>query len=248
MKITPTGMRILSVAALSLSVVFVLPGASIPVTNASFEALSLAHPDDYSLNNIPGWNVSLHGFASTFRPGGEFPAGIPDGVNVAAVGGGSSISQTLSGLLTGNTNYTLLVGVGNRSGYFSGYTVTLIAGGVVLATDSIQHSDYSAFAEAYGTFTTSTINYFAAAGNAQIGTALSITLSSSGSSSDQAEFDNVRLSSSGGSSGTPEPASFGLMLAAGACSALVRRKPGKRLTWRHGLLANARGGRLAATQ
>ena len=230
MKITPTGMRILSVAALSLSVVFALPGASIPVTNASFEALPLAHPDDYSLNNIPGWSVSPNGFASTFRPAGEFPGGIPDGLNVAAVGDGFSISQTLSGLLSGDTNYTLLVGVGNRSGYFYGYTIALSAGGVVLATDSIRASDYSAFAGAYGTFITSTINYFAAAGNAQIGSALSITLSATGSSSGQAEFDNVRLSSSSGSSGTPEPASFGLMLAAGACGALVRRKLGKRLT------------------
>ncbi len=224
MQTTPNGTRILSAAALLLSVVFALPAASIPISNAGFESLSLAHPDDYSLNNIPGWNVSLHGFASTFRPGGEFPAGIPDGLNVAAVGGGSSISQTLSGFLTGDTNYTLLVGVGNRRGYFYGYTITLSAGGVVLATDSVRASDYTAFAEAYGTFTTSTINYFAVAGNAQIGTALSITLSSPGDSSGQAEFDNVRLSSSGGTSGTPEPASFGLMLAAGACGALVRRK------------------------
>lgn len=206
-----------------LCAVGAIQAGSIPITNQGFESLSQANPDDYSLNNIPGWTVSVNGFASTFRPGGEFPGGIPEGRNVAAVGGGSSISQNLSGMLTAGTSYSLSVGIGNRAGFFYGYTVSLSAGGVVLASDTVQASDYPAFAGAYGTFMTSTVSYFAAAGNAQLGNALAITLGANGDSSGQTEFDNVVLSSSGGTSGTPEPASFALVGAAGLCGVLMRR-------------------------
>ena len=146
--------KLLSVTVVLLCTACTVQAGSIPITNQGFESLSLANPDDYSLNSIPGWTVSVNGFASTFRPGGEFPGGIPEGRNVAAVGGGSSISQNLSGMLTADTSYSLSVGIGNRASFFYGYTVSLSAGGVVLATDAIQASDYSPFAGAYGTFIT----------------------------------------------------------------------------------------------
>jgi hypothetical protein len=182
---------------------------SIPVNNYSFEAVALSRPGDYTLDNLPGW--TWNGLISTFHPivsaGGDFVA-IPDGLNVAAVSSGVSISQTLSAVLTADTQYTLQVGIGNRASFYQGYMVTLSAGGTVLATDS-------SLSPGTGTFATSTISYLAPATGALIGNALTITLTAKGLSG-QTEFDDVRLSTGGAASGTPEPGTwmlFGLGIA-----------------------------------
>jgi len=82
---------------------------------------------------------------ATFKPstgaegGGEF-VGIPNGVNVAAIGneiGGANIFQALTATVSANTLYTLKVSVGARADFpFSEYTIDLEAGGTVLAADS----------------------------------------------------------------------------------------------------------------
>ncbi len=184
--------------------------ASIPVTNAGFEGLSLSYPSDYTLDNIPGW--SHQGLCSTFWPtitqGGDFPQGIPEGLQVAAVSGGASISQTLTTVLAADTQYTLLVGIGNRAGFYSGgYTVSLSAGGTVLATDSSQ-------TPGAGLFATSTISYHSPSTGAAIGSALAITLYATGPG-EQAEFDDVRLFTGTSGAATPEPGTW-VLLAAGA--------------------------------
>ena len=46
----------------------------------------------------------------------QFPSGVPDGMNVAAVDNGASISQTLQATLTDMTDYTLKVSAGQRAG------------------------------------------------------------------------------------------------------------------------------------
>jgi hypothetical protein len=169
--------------------------ASITIANYGFEAVALANPDDYIADNIPGWVTSIN--SSTFRPSSaEYPGGIPEGLNVAAVANGAFIFQTLTDTLTADTTYSLFVDVGNRPGFFHGYTVTLSAGSDVLATES-------SLSPASGSFLTSTISYYAAVGNADLGQALRITLSDSGISG-QVNFDDVRLDAVQG----PEPATF----------------------------------------
>src|SRR4051812_34264625 len=168
---------------------------SITIPNFGFESVSLANPDDYSADNIPGWITNIN--SSTFRPSSaEYPGGIPQGLNVAAVTNGDFMFQTLTDTLTADTTYSLSVEVGNRPGFFHGYTVIFSAGSDVLATES-------SLSPAPGSFLTSTISYYAAAGNPDLGGALTITLSDSGQIG-QVNFDKVQLDAVQG----PEPTTF----------------------------------------
>jgi hypothetical protein len=119
----------------------------IPIVNASFEDLALgcaAGPNCFVLGNLPGWSVSAVPTTGTFKPstgsGGIFPGGLPDGVNVAAVGnqvGPASISQILAATLQANTLYTLTAAIGRRADFpFGGYAMDLFAGANLLATSS----------------------------------------------------------------------------------------------------------------
>src|SRR5450755_3394128 len=94
--------------------------APIPIANAGFEADVLpcaGGPGCFALGVVPSWNVSQGG--TTFKPstgaGGEYPGGIPQGLNVLAEGDptvfGES-SQDLGFAPSPNTTYTLTVYVG----------------------------------------------------------------------------------------------------------------------------------------
>ena len=173
---------------------------TIPIPNFSFETVSVAD-GSYSQNNVPGWNFT--GFVSTYNPTAtEIPGGVPDGANVASVAGGSTLFQTLSAQLQVNTQYTLTAGVGERTDIGAGgYVITLMAGGNVLASDSSQTL-------VSGSFVTSTLNYFAAAGDVNLGQTLTINIAAQGIggvNTGQTEFDNFQLTSA---PGAPEPASF----------------------------------------
>ncbi len=188
-------MQRLFVPLLLLSSTGVASATAISVLNPGFESVTLANPGDYSSTNIPGWVTNIN--SSTFRPQtSDYPGGIPEGLNVAAVTNGDLTYQTLSATLTADTTYTLLVDVGNRPGFFHCYTVSLSAGSAVLVSDS-------SLSPAAGTFLTTTLSYYAAPGNADLGQALKITLGDSGVSG-QVNYDNVRLDAVTG----PEPASF----------------------------------------
>jgi hypothetical protein len=85
----------------------------INVSNPGFEDLVLSGPGgagNFVLDNIPSWVItSVPSQTATFKPGpGQFPGGVPEGVNVAAVGNTTVgiISQTLSATLAANTTYT----------------------------------------------------------------------------------------------------------------------------------------------
>jgi hypothetical protein len=120
----------------------------------------------------------------------QFPGGIPNGINVAAVDGGASISQTLAATLTALTQYTLVVYVGQRADYpLSGYLISLDAGGHVLASASSP-------IPAAGTFTPVTVNFLSGASNPDLGGTLSIVLATTGYA--QAESDAISLDGSGG--------------------------------------------------
>ena len=131
------------------------------------------------------------GYAGTFNPPTDFsgvvvyPDEAAEGQNIAYVKPDTTVSQVLSGVLTENAAYTLLVEIGNRAD--SGghdYAVELRAGGEKLA------EDLNSLNPAEGTFVTSTVSYDVLPGDSNLGHALEIRLIGIGN---QANFDNVRL-------------------------------------------------------
>ncbi len=99
---------------------------SLPVNNPGFETFAL-NPNVFSTHigigsgfqllsadPIPGWVLNGHG--GSWRPApGYFPAGVPEGVNIAWLEydsmHSSVLSQVLVDVLTANTVYTLSVKV-----------------------------------------------------------------------------------------------------------------------------------------
>jgi hypothetical protein len=161
---------------------------AVPIENPSFEADALA-PGGIKLT-ITDWDTSPGGGDGVYRPpASDYPAGIPDGQNVAYTNGpGNRVRQVLTTLLAPDTTYTLKVEVGwNEHDPFAGYVVQLRAGGVVLAEDDSSQSP------AQGTFVTSTVQYTAGAGDPHLGDALTVYLTSPGI---QANFDDIRLDAS----------------------------------------------------
>jgi hypothetical protein len=203
-------MRFIAVAFFALSVTSVATGDMIAVSNPGFEDLVLSGPGgagNFALDNIPSWTVtSVPNQTATFKPGtAQFPGGVPEGVNVAAVGNTTtgSISQSLAALLAANTTYTLMVDVGVRLDFpSSSYLIELIANGVTLASDSSLNP-------AAGTFLTDTISYSSDSNPAQLGQNLEIRLSSTSPNGGQVDYDDVRLSASLNS--VPEPSSLSVV-------------------------------------
>jgi hypothetical protein len=125
---------------------------------------------------------------------------VPDGKTVA-YSNGATLSQTLNGSLAPNTTYTLSVDVGHRldgtDGYPTGYTIELLAGGVVI--DSISGFSASipkgAFQEVGFSYTSD-----AAPPSGDLGIALI-------SGGIQSDFDDVYF----GVRPAPEPASLALL-------------------------------------
>jgi hypothetical protein len=167
----------------------------VSINNASFESQVLS--DGKYVIGIAGWSNTSGGVFNASAA--QFPGGVPDGQNFAWLNGGSA-GQTLTANLTSNSEYTLSVGVGERldSYPFPGYSVSLLAGGHVLATESSLNPPA-------GSFLTSTLHFTALSGNPYLGQSLAILLTANGT---QVEFDNVRLDVSP----VPEPETYGMML------------------------------------
>ena len=194
--------------ALVVSVTTAAGAAPVSIVNAGFEAQSL--DDSGAVFSVVGWLNG--GDSGVFDPhAGAFAAGAPEGENVAfASHGGPTISQILSAAAQANTLYTLTMLVGNRlDADFGGYQAELWAGGTMLAQDGSQQP-------ADGQFLLSTVQYFVAAGNPAIGSALEIRFRSLGW---QTVFDDVRLEAI---ESVPEPALLALLGLGGA--AVVRRQ------------------------
>jgi hypothetical protein len=215
--------------------------ASIAVTNYSFEdSVVLNCPGGGStcinVGVVPGWSPQNVG--TTFKPstgaGGEFPGGIPDGVNVLALGGpnvfgppSGEVYQTLTASVQANTTYTLTIFVGQRGDYpLSGYTISLVANGVMLASDS-------SLRPSGGTFLADTITYTSGANPVELGQDLEIDLFSSGLSSPNAggqiEFDDVTLNAM--TTASPEPTVVSLLVL-GLGGVLIRKRANISRTFR----------------
>ena len=151
----------------------------VSVNNYSFESDVLA--DGFNIVGVTGWSGG-----GVFNPSIASFTSVPDGVNTLWINSGSA-AQTLSTVLTANMAYTLMVDVGDRIDWdtFPGYSVALLAGSTILASESSLMPNNG--------FLTSTVNYTALAGNPFLGTALTILLTTNGT---QVNFDNVRLDAS----------------------------------------------------
>jgi hypothetical protein len=175
----------------------------IPIPNAGFEDPVLAD-DSYTWLDIPSWTlVGGEGSGIWHVTSADFdPVVAPEGQNVLytenAVGDAGGVSQVLTETFAADTDYTLTVEVGNSwFYYFSGYSVQLLAGGVVIAEDNdTLWPDYMKWA-------TSTVVYtYDPADAALVGQPLEIRLLNLALNKDNPpegdavgiEFDNVTLS------------------------------------------------------
>ncbi|HEC03641.1 MAG TPA: hypothetical protein ENI81_08915, partial [Phycisphaerales bacterium] len=181
---------------------------AIPVTNAGFEDPVLAE-DDWTWGDVPGWTL-VGGEATDVEASGVWnvtstdfdPVLAPEGENVLYTeylpeGTAKGVAQVLTEPFAADTDYTLTVEIGNSNYYyFSGYSVQLLAGGVVIAEDN------DTLWPEYSKWATSTIEYtYDPADSGLVGQPLEIRLLNLELDKDSppagdvvgVEFDNVTL-------------------------------------------------------
>ena len=171
--------------------------ALLTINNASFED-DLVNPGGWNYD-VGSWDESIVSGAGTWEPATGYFDSIPDGDQVAYINNGF-LTQSLSDVLTANTQYTLDVDIGWRDHYSSSpdFIVELLAGNNVLAFDNSTLLNK-------GSWETSTLSYFASSSDAYLGQNLGIRLTKTGSN--QTNFDNVRIDAAS----VPEPSILALM-------------------------------------
>lgn len=193
-------------------------GASLAITNASFEEPVFAEDGDFTTDIPPGWILddpldfippnpaAGESGAGTFDPPIEaFFDEAPEGRNTGYIfllqppgSGGASFIQTLDDVLTAETMYTLKVDVGDPLAYdtftpvlggFPGYRIELLADETVLAADD------NSLRPDEGTFETSFVSFVASSDHPNLGDPLQIRLVNPNVAPGvEVDFDNVRLS------------------------------------------------------
>lgn len=183
----------------------------VTIVNAGFEDEVIGN--GVFVFSIPGWTHT--GDSGTFNPTtSQYAAEASEGSNVAfSSNGGPEISQVLGDILNPDTQYTLSVMVGDRLDQnFPGYSVQLLAGGVLLAEDNNSMSSVD------GDFFESTVNYESTQSDMQLGEALEIRLRGFGA---QVNFDDVRLDAV---SSIPEPNALLVVGIVASLGCLFRRR------------------------
>jgi len=182
--------------------------AEVTIVNPGFELPVLAD-DDWTWLDTPGWahvgavgdagdgvwNPTISDFDPVIAPEGQnvlYTENPPEGV-------ANGVAQVLTETFAGVTDYTLTAEVGNSwEYYYSGYSVQLLAGGIVIA------EDYDTVWPDYMLWATSTVAYtYDPADSALVGQPLEIRLLNLGLDKDNppagdvvgVEFDNVILTS-----------------------------------------------------
>lgn len=195
------------------AIVVATPALAVPLTivNPSFEDRVLACAPGFGCfidGDIPGWSVSTIPQTATFKPStnatGIFPGGIPNGVNVAAVGnqtGTGAIWQTLGAILQPNTAYSLSAAIGRRADFpYSGYSMELNAGQTILMSSSSANP-------ALGHFSIDSFTFVTTTNTIGLGQPIVIRLKSLVSGA-QVDFDSITLNAAP----IPEPSTSLLML------------------------------------
>ncbi len=169
------------------------PGPNIAIANHSFEEPAVAD-GQYNVNNMPGWvgggswyhvaNPRDDWFAGTSAGSGA-PSPI-DGLNIGGINTGTTIYQDLAVVVQPGASYTLTLLTGHRIGVpFGSPTVSLIAGGQVLAEDIPA-------APAEGRFAPFQLTYNSPGSGSPVGQTLRIQLKSTGTDA-QPWFDDLKL-------------------------------------------------------
>ena len=187
----------------------VIPPQVITINNPGFEDPVLA-ADDWTWGDIPGWTL-VGGDATDIEGSGVWnvtsadfdPVVTPEGQNVLYTeylpeGIAKGAAQVLTDTFAANMDYTLTVEVGNSNYYyFGGYSVQLLAGGVIIAEDN------DTLWPEYSKWATSIVEYtYDPADEALVGQPLEIRLLTLELDKDNppagevvgVEFDNVTLS------------------------------------------------------
>lgn len=183
------------------ALIFVAAGsalaASVTINNWSFETPALA--DGAWNTSVTGWDKSGNG--GTWDPNAPtyFPAGVPDGENVAWAHAGT-ISQVLTETVQANYRYKLDVYVGKSWGT-DGYTIQLAARDALNVDHVLAQASGTAPSNSFSLVHLEYTSY-----SQYVGDRLKIILTSATSESD---FDAVRLDAA-----TPVPSSVLLL---GSC-------------------------------
>lgn len=219
-------------------------GTPIPIDNAGFEA-NFAPPGCFAIFTPTNWTlhdpngvIGGNSAVGVIDPTGttNFPAGAPEGLNVALIflgedmgQGPVGLTQVLSATLQPSTTYTLTVEVGNiasgmgpppcdAAGFFDldgfpGYQVQLLAGGVVVAQDN--DSLHGLVPE--GEFRLSTLTLTTGDTHAQMGQPLEVRLinlnviETPADPGIEVDFDDVQLTAAPAAS-VPAASQWGLLM------------------------------------
>ena len=173
----------------------------ISVVNASFETLTSSGLNfgPYSANvGIPGWLASSPDSGQLISL--SFIGSNDDGIYNAWSNRLGTFSQTVGATAQAGETYTLQVDMGTRLDAPNGGSIALVVNGnTVLGTGpALQVGDWVTYTASY------------TASQADAGSLISILLQSGSSPNQQAQWDNVRLTSN--DTTVPEPATWTMLL------------------------------------
>ena len=182
----------LSIFALvfSISLVSISPAyaESLIVNDPSFENTILSDGQFTPNNGLPTADWIYNPASGVWNPSIGQSTIVPNSGENQGYTNGGSICQTLSEIIEADTEYTLSVYIGNRPGFYNGFTIDLRddTDSILASLDS---SDISAVNPLDNEWVLNTVTHEAVSGDASLGNSLKICLSGA----TQAEFDDVQV-------------------------------------------------------